>query len=225
MADQNGDDQPGPRMILALEMREHENGTEIAMMRIPRDGTVPAIPEDAWTHRFGSREAARRIFLIMMQNTHRWAAWTRMAQLLGADFLAGVIEAEIVAAAPRTEPMLVEEASAVSRPDPEAIADELVQVWLVLGGGRPRIVGSRGGRRFLLMSFETTVDARRVWDWVRWQAHLYEGWYRLTEAAGMAALVQHIAQAVITDERLFGSRPPGTGRPLRNWRPRPREDG
>lgn len=151
MAEKEEDEHRGPRAILELELREHEHGTEIAMMRMPQGGSSPAVPQDAWTYRFGSREAARRIFAALTAASHRWATWTRMADLLGSEFLAGVLDTEVLAAS--GEIARIDDCGI--RDEGRGDQDETVHVSLLLGDGMPRIVGSRHGRRFVSLGWST----------------------------------------------------------------------
>lgn len=204
--------------IYGVELREREDGAEVAIVSIPRSGADAGLQSDVWSARVGNVEAARMIVQVMMSHPKRWGAWVRMAKILGRDFLTGVIEAEVIGAS-----RLLAEDEAEQRADDERHHGgdaETVQLSLVVGGS-PRIVAVRGGRAFMVLTLETIVEARRVWDWVRWQANAFHEWFKLSQLGGATMLEVMILNSMRIDEaaaRDAGLAAEGP-RPLRYWRP------
>jgi len=204
--------------IYGVELRELTDGAEVAIVSIPRSGKDAGLQTDVWSARFGNVEAARMIVQVMMSHPKRWGSWVRMAGILGKDFLTGVIEAEVIGAS-----RLVAEDEAEQRADDDQHADgdaETVHLSLMLEGS-PRIVAVRGGRVFMVLTLDTIVEARRVWDWVRWQASAFHEWFMLARLSGTTMLEVMILNSMRIDEaaaRDAGLAAEGP-RPLRYWRP------
>ncbi|WP_231420758.1 hypothetical protein [Sphingomonas sp. Leaf205] len=213
------EDGRGEHPIYGVELREHANGAEVAIFSVHCDGDDDGTASDVWSARFGSVEAARMIVQVMMRHPSRWGSWVRMARILGREFLTGVIEAEVIGAA-----RLIDEEEAARRTDEErgdkVRSAGIVRLSLVLEGP-PRIVAVRQGRTFMVMMLETILEARRVWDWVRWQADAFDAWSALARIAGATALEVMILNSMRVDEaaaRAAGHAASGP-RPLRYWRP------
>lgn len=205
--------------IYAIELREETNGAAVAIIRLPgigeRDG--PAI--DVWTNRFASIGAARGVMRIMSGRADQWASWARMAKILGTEFLTGVIEGVIAEAGGNA----ASPGSGGGRTEhPGASRIDARTVHLTLESGDPsRIVATRGGRRFMELTFLDRSEAWRAWDWIRWQSHQFQAWYALANAMGSRALQTTIIRSILIDEaeaRASGRSADGP-RPLRHWRP------
>ena len=200
--------------IYGVELREREDGAEVAIVSIPRSGADAGLQTDVWTASFGNVEAARMIVQVMMSHPKRWASWVRMARMLGRDFLTGVIEAEVIGA---SRLLAEQRAEDDGHDDGDA---ETVHLSLVLEGS-PRIIAVREGRAFMVLTLETIVEARRVWDWVRWQANAFHEWFMLSQLSGATMLEvmilnsMRIDEAAAKDAGLAAEGP----RPLRYWRP------
>lgn len=200
--------------IYGVELREREDGADVAIVSIPRSGADAGLQTDVWTASFGNVEAARMIVQVMMSHPKRWASWVRMARMLGRDFLTGVIEAEVIGASR----LLAEQRADDDRHDDGDA--ETVHLSLVLEGS-PRIIAVREGRAFMVLTLETIVEARRVWDWVRWQANAFHEWFMLSQLSGATMLEVMILNSMRIDEtaaRDAGLAAEGP-RPLRYWRP------
>jgi hypothetical protein len=85
--------------IYAIELREHVDGAEVAIVRLPGNPAAAGRSDDVWTTRFADVSAARTVMHVMTGRPDRWAVWARMADILGKDFLTGLIKAEVVEAA------------------------------------------------------------------------------------------------------------------------------
>ncbi len=217
--DGNGNFRPGGP-IYVIELRNRDDGAEVAIVRVPKSATPRGAFEDVWTNRFANLEAARTVMGVMMARPDRWAVWARMASILGADFLTGLIEAEVVEAS-----MVAVREAEEAREDAErrnrAVRDvRVVHVHLVLEGV-PRIVASRGASRFMVMMLDSTIEARRVWDWVQWQTDSLQSWFLMAQTRGTAALEQFILDSMLTEEGKAKASGMSAGgrRPLRYWRP------
>ena len=200
--------------IYGVELREREDGADVAIVSIPRSGADAGLQTDVWTASFGNVEAARMIVQVMMSHPKRWASWVRMARMLGRDFLTGVIEAEVIGASR----LLAEQRADDDRHDDGDA--ETVHLSLVLEGS-PRIIAVREGSAFMVLTLETIVEARRVWDWVRWQANAFHEWFMLSQLSGATMLEVMILNSMRIDEtaaRDAGLAAEGP-RPLRYWRP------
>ncbi|TCP96431.1 hypothetical protein C8J46_109127 [Sphingomonas sp. PP-F2F-A104-K0414] len=204
--------------IYGVELRERKRGAEVAIVSIPRSGADAGLQTDVWSASFGNVEAARMIVQVMMSRPKRWGSWVRMARILGREFLTGVIEAEVIGAS-----RLLAEDEAEQRADDDRHHDggaKTVHLSLVLEGN-PRIVAVREGRAFMVLTLETMVEARRVWDWVRWQANAFHEWFMLSQLSGATMLEvmilnsMRIDEAAVKDAGLAAEGP----RPLRYWRP------
>ncbi|WP_380784891.1 hypothetical protein [Sphingomonas sp. R86521] len=213
------DDGGGEHPIYGVELRERDGGAEVAIVGIPRHGEDGGMATDVWSARFGNVDAARMIVQVMMRRPDRWGSWVRMAKILGGDFLTGVIEAEVIGAE-----RLIAEEEAERRADDErrekTRAAVTVHLSLVLEG-QPRIVAVRDGVSFMVLTLETVVGARRVWDWVRWQANAFQDWFVLAQLCGATALEVMILNSMRADEekaKAAGLASRGL-RPLRYWRP------
>lgn len=213
-----GEDRSDP--VYVVELREEGGGAEVAIIRIPAAGEPGSLFTDVWVNRFASLEAARAIVQLMMARPDRWALWAKAATRFGQDFVAGLIELEVIA-----ETRLAAQASA-DRRDAERLARRAreartVQVSLVLDQHGPRIVASRGVQHFLVMRFESRIEARRVWDWVRWQRSALQSWFALSMAEGTVALERLIFASMLEDEKRASAAGWSAGgrRPLRYWRP------
>lgn len=207
----------GPRYT--LELREYGDHAEVAILRQPRDGDEAGVFADVWTNGFATVEAARTIRDVMRDRPERWAAWARMSEILGADFVAGLIEAEALSAAEQ-EATRIEKERKRAKKDREA-EEESRRVWMQLFVDRPRIVGRRGNGKFLELEVDTAVEARRIWDWVRWQRPAFDDWYALYEQAGEVAVEKLVLESMlITEKKVKASGLSAGGRrPLRYWRP------
>lgn len=204
--------------IYGVELRELPYGAEVAIVSIPRSIENGGLPTDVWNARFGQVDAARIIVEVMMRNPHRWGSWVRMAKMLGKDFLTGVIEAEVIGAS-RLTAEEAEEHENDERYHAERSA-KAIDMSLVLDEN-PRIVAARDGRAFMVLTLETIVEARRVWDWVRWQAVAFQEWFVLARLGGATALEVMILNSMRIDEakaKAAGLASSGP-RPLRYWRP------
>lgn len=220
--DAEGGSAAGP--IYAIELREREKGADVALVRISGRASTVDQTEDVWTNRFASLEAAQVVMHVMATRHDRWAGWVRMADILGAEFLTGLIEAEVVQAGNLDgEPERRHGSSSSGKGSPNG--KDTINVSLMLEGV-PRIVASRRGRRFMVLRFDTVDEAWRVWDWVRWQAGCLKQWYDLFETQGVGVLRRLILVSVFAEERR--ARAAGVlsdeGRPLRYWRPPGRAD-
>lgn len=183
-----------------------------------------------WSNRFVDVEMARSVMMVMMDRPDRWTVWALMAKILGPELLSGMIEAEVVDAI-----RLADKESQAVRAHAERLAKEkraasMISAYLVLKGD-PRIVVSRGGRRFMVMNLDTPEEARRVWDWVRWQTNSLKDWFDFVQAHGPDVLEQLILESMFAEERDVKAAGLSTAgqRPLRDWRPfdgpEPDEDG
>lgn len=107
------------------------------------------------------------------------------------------------------------------RRDRVVLDASVVHVHLVLDG-MPRIVASRGASRFMVMMFDTTLEARRVLDWVRWRMDALQNWFLTAQTRETAALEQFILDSMLADEGRVKAAGLAAGgqRPLRHWRPR-----
>lgn len=206
--------------IYLIEMREHEGRTEIAIVSVPRGPAASDASKDVWGHQFGSLKAARVVMQVMMACPDRWPVWARMAVFLGKEFLTGLIEAEVLQA--RDAAARTEEAAGAGVRRREAMARraEFVEVSLVLSG-RPRIIATHEGRSFMVIIRDTVSEARRLWDWIRWQTDSLQAWFHLARRYGSPALERFILGSMRAAEesvKAAGLAADGD-RPLRDWRP------
>ena len=206
----------------SLELRAAAGSAEIAIIRIDRDRDRAGTSAEVWSHPFGSVGAARKVFAIMYALPARWAAWGRMAAMLGSDFLDGVIETEVLTAAVRSEQGFGLAPAASRRTVAARAADSPVRMRLLVGHCASRVVASCGGRRFMTLGLVSPSEARRVWDWVRWQSGSYQRWFSISERQGRLALARLIVESVLDAERRAGEAgvPSDRDRRLRHWRPR-----
>lgn len=183
---------------------------------------------DVWTCRLGSRNEAFIIRDAMLRLAHRWAVWGMLAPIIG-DANTGLLiatEIERDAGSPLSSPHDTGEPgvpAAVDRraPPPRIGAGIGIRVDLVLTPKAPSIVAYHDGRLFMAMRFDEVVDARRVWDWVRWQRHALASWHALFLRNGADAVERLILDGMLLQERAVGlpADPKLVRRPLRNWRP------
>jgi hypothetical protein len=206
--------------IYAVELREIEDGAEVAIVRTPRHLGSGLLCEDVWTNRFSDREAAHHVVRVMRGRPDRSAVWARMADILGTEFLTGLIEAEVAEADRVAFEELQRRRRYVHRREEVAREANAFHVSLVVEG-LPRIVASGGARRFMVLKLHTTVEALRVWDWVRWQKSSLPEWCAIIETRGAAALERAILDGMLAQEGSFRAAGLSAGgrRPLRHWRP------
>lgn len=208
---------PRDEPTYGLDVRIAERWAEIAL--VVRAGGPDGRPTDVWSHRFRSMEAAGRMIGPMVKLRREWGRWGRMADLLGPDFLDGVLDGDLLTAAFLSPPARRRDlpgAHTQPRPDKATIRMKL------LSGGNPCIVASHKGRAFMTMELPTPVQARRVWDWLRWQTAKYRSMFEFCERKGAPALVVLIVARVLDAERraLLTCGPRDPERPLRHWWPR-----
>ncbi len=214
-------DASGPQRRIANTLEMRNLGTHSAVRLI--DATLSAVDrrDVVWEHRFPTPEPAIRLFLVMLPHPDRWAAWSRMISILGADFLYGLVAAEA------EEARIVERRRLRERKRIEELKGRRTEstgrtrLWMVLYGSRPEIVASRGHQRAVLLRLETVDEALRVWDWLRWQQHLIGEWLRMLDLEGVGPVETRILGGMFRQERRFKEQHTvyDPGRPLREWRP------
>jgi hypothetical protein len=207
-------DVPEPYLHV-VTLRIGSSTAEVALGRIVGVPGAGGQPEDVWTHRFANIESARIVAHLMMRRSDRWATWSRMATLLGADFLTGVIENEVV----ERSRQWFGEAEPVRR-SARGAAPMVVEFSVHLDKP-PRLVGKYNGEQFFVLEVGTDIAALRLWDWVRWQSESLPGWYRLAMAKGTIALEIEILDSTRRAElraKADGRASDGP-RPLRDWTP------
>jgi len=211
----------GPRHPLyAIELRLHGNEADVAIVSSPRDVADDRLPIDVWRHRFATVDMARAVLQIMMSRPEQWVAWARMAQILGPDFLAGLIEAEVVQAARIAAGHDRHPLRHVRLQSGRTAEAETIR-FMLIEKGVPRIVASKGGQPFMMMTFEAAIEARRVWDWTRWQTRSFQHWYDVVRSEGAIALTGLILGSMFAEEERTKAAcmPSDETRPLRYWRP------
>ncbi len=79
----------------------------------------------------------------------------------------------------------------------------------------------KGGQPFMMMTFEAAIEARRVWDWTRWQTRSFQHWYDVVRSEGAIALTGLILGSMFAEEERTKAAcmPSDETRPLRYWRP------
>lgn len=210
---------PRDEPTYGLEIRIAERSTEIALVPHVRgaDGRLA----DVWSRSFRSVDEAGRLLGLMVKCRREWGRWGRMAGLLGSGFLDGVMDGDLLTrASPRLWPRREDRPTSSERPSPPRRRNA-IRMSLSADGGSPCISGSHDGRPFMELVLPTAVEARRVWDWLRWQTERYRSMFELSEREGTAALVLQILARVLAAERRAASSPGARDpeRPLRHWRP------
>lgn len=202
-----------------IEIRVADGLAEIALVaHVPgADGR----PADVWSHRFASVRAAGLAVGSMVKLRREWGRWGRMASLLGPDFLDGVMDGDLLAVASSDHARRRSDRSGTSLRSESGRPRATIRMRLSLEAGESCIVASREGRTFMRLALPTPLQARRVWDWLRWQTDRYRSMFEFHEREGAPALVVLIVAEVMEAERramlVHGPRDPE--RPLRHWRP------
>ena len=215
---------------LALELREAAGSAEILILRIG-GGEGPHGSEfwiRMWSHWFGSVEAARAVFDVMILLPAKWATWARTAELLGPAIVDGMIEAEVLGAASDTTAPGRRRSRVDSRNgSPGSNRSEgAIQVRMLPGEGGPKIVATCDDRTFMVLGSSTAAQVQRIWDWARWQKDSYPTWYRIFKRQGTAALVRMILFGMLAAEQNVDTLAASTDpqRPLRYWTPSDADD-
>lgn len=201
-----------------IDVRIAERWTEIALVA-QADGPDDRLT-DVWAHRFHSMEAAGRIVGAMVKLRREWGRWGRVAGLLGPDFLDGVLDGDLLTVASLSPPARRPDRSGTPK-RPQRGPDGATIRMRLLSEGTPSIVASHEGRAFMTLALPTPVQARRVWDWLRWQTAGYRAMFEFSDREGAPALVVLIVARVLDAERraLLTCGPRDPERPLRHWRP------
>lgn len=212
-----------------IELRQEEEASVVVLFR---RGTGADIGrrDDVWWCTFGTVAQARQAHSALLRLPDRWAAWAMLAPIVGPEHLLSVILAD-VGRPGRRDRSSKRAAGRIGRAaSPPTILDD----GGVLGGTRPavtldlivtedggaRIVAYHGEAAFLSMRFDQPVQARRVWDWARWQRHAFGSWHALFLRDGPDAVERLVIDGMSMRERdpgLETSRDPR--RPLMRWRP------
>ncbi|WP_242416524.1 hypothetical protein [Sphingomonas panni] len=214
------DADPSDDAAYLLHLRPMRKSAEVAIVRVRAGCDEGFATQDVWSHPFTDREVARTVYRRLFSRRRHLRWWGRMADLLGARFLDGVLDAEILAAS--DGPRMAERSSAprragTSRRPPGA---DVVRMRLVVKDGMGRIEARRAGRRFMVLGARSVEEAVRIWDWVRWQEREYRGWAELVDRDGPFAVATRIMASVLAAERAAheAGRVADPMRPLRFWR-------